>query len=108
MIDRMIHRKRIDITLKSTYPIPSENPNNKCYKLTYVKGISNKIINILKNIISEPLASIPTTLTKSLPTTKIKQINFPKVVSIVSIVTNVMLSITVKLAEIYEYGLKTF
>ena len=61
MIDRMIHRKRKDVSLKSIYPIPSENPNNKCYKLTYVKGISNKIINILKNIISEPLASIPTT-----------------------------------------------
>ena len=29
-------------------PIPSENSNNKLYKLNYVKGISNKIINILK------------------------------------------------------------
>ena len=26
----------------------NENPNNKFYKLNYVKGISNKIINILK------------------------------------------------------------
>ena len=48
MIDRMIHRKRRDIILKSIYPTPSENPNNKFYKLNYVKGTSNKIINILK------------------------------------------------------------
>ena len=33
-------------TLNSIYPIPSENSNNKFYKLNYVKGISNKIINI--------------------------------------------------------------
>ena len=38
MIDRMIHRKRRDITLNSIYPIPSENSNNKFYKLNYVKG----------------------------------------------------------------------
>ena len=28
--------------------IPSENSNNKFYKLNYVKGIGNKIINTLK------------------------------------------------------------
>ena len=48
MINRMINKKRRDITLNSIYPIPSENPNDKFYKLNYVKGISNKIINILK------------------------------------------------------------
>ena len=36
MIDRVSHRKRRDITLNSTYPIPSENSNNKFYKLNYV------------------------------------------------------------------------
>ena len=36
----------------------------------------------------------------------VETIKFPKVVSIVSIVTNVMLSITVKLAENWEYGLQ--
>ena len=48
MINRMIHRKRKDITLNSIYSIPSENSNNKFYKLNNVKGISNKIIIILK------------------------------------------------------------
>ena len=48
MIDRMIHRKRRVITRNSIYPILSENHNNTFYKLNYVKGISNKIINILK------------------------------------------------------------
>ena len=48
MINRMINKKRRDITLNSIYPIPSENSNNKFYKLNYVKGISNKIINMLK------------------------------------------------------------
>ena len=48
IIDRMIHRKRRDITLNSIYPIPSENSNNKFYKLNYVKEISNNIINIFK------------------------------------------------------------
>ena len=48
VIDTMIHRKRKDITLNFIYPIPCENSNNKFYKLNYVKGISNKIINFLK------------------------------------------------------------
>ena len=48
MIDRMIHRKRRDVTMNSIYPVPSENLINKFYKLSYVKGISNKIINILR------------------------------------------------------------
>ena len=43
----MINKKRRDTTLNSMYPIPSEN-SNKFYKLNYVKGISNKIINMLK------------------------------------------------------------
>ena len=47
-MDRMIHRKKRDVTLNSVYPISSENSNNKFYKLNYVKGISNKIINILQ------------------------------------------------------------
>ena len=44
----MINKKRRDITLNFIYSIPSENSNNKFCKLNYVKGISNKIINMLK------------------------------------------------------------
>ena len=42
-----VRRNRRDTILKSIYRIPSENPDNKLYKLNYVRGISKKILDIL-------------------------------------------------------------
>ena len=108
MINRMINKKRRDITLNYIYPIPSENPNNKFYKLNYVKGISNKIIDILKKYNIRITYINTNNIGKILTNKKDKTDKFSKVVSIASIVTNVMLSIMVKLEKFRNTGYRTF
>ena len=82
MIDKMIHKKKRVIILKSIFPIHPENTNTTFYKLNYDKEISNQIVNIIKKYDIRTTYINSNNIGKILLTIKIKGTIFLKVVSI--------------------------